>query len=151
MRKTQAKKNQACIQLANITKKLADITNQDRNDLASQNTNARRPKNKLAFIQDLSLRVAIEKSAHRFTYMKMLWIPSPSQVFHLTLDPEYNAKDRFASMEKEQQGILRDLHDIIPAQWHDQINNEVVMLTVCILPTIVPLSNPQQTTSSIVK
>ncbi|KIJ43727.1 hypothetical protein M422DRAFT_140968, partial [Sphaerobolus stellatus SS14] len=86
-------------------------------------------KPKKIFITDENQRMQIHNIAHKFTYMNMLWLRHPDEVFRLDVDPDYNPANRFKSFDEEFQGILYELREEIPTKWHNEMDKEILIHT----------------------
>ncbi|KIJ42289.1 hypothetical protein M422DRAFT_254694 [Sphaerobolus stellatus SS14] len=126
-------KNRITIQLANKDKELAAATNRDDSAEVSMRPSGKTPPQrsqlKPQHIADATQRSRIVQAAHKFTYMNMLWLRDSEEVFGLQVDPDYIPANRFKSMEEKCQGILAELREEIPAKWHDEISNVMVIHT----------------------
>ena len=66
----------------------------------------------------------IKEIASKFTYMSHLWIRNLSGTLKLMLDPKYKAKTRYNSFANRAQGIIRELHEVIPEKWHEHMGKK---------------------------
>ncbi|KIJ34788.1 hypothetical protein M422DRAFT_181658, partial [Sphaerobolus stellatus SS14] len=89
-------------------------------------------KSKKVYITDDNQRLRIQAVACKFTYTKMLWIRHPNEVFNLDVDPDYDPSNRFKSLDEQFQGVLYELREEIPAKWHDDMDNEILIRTFMI-------------------
>ncbi|KIJ48772.1 hypothetical protein M422DRAFT_161927, partial [Sphaerobolus stellatus SS14] len=84
---------------------------------------------KRIYIDNNTQRGQIEKLGRKFTYMNMLWLRSPDEIFCLNVDPDYNPANRFKSLDEQQQGILFELREEIPAKWHGDMEDYMLIRT----------------------
>lgn len=78
-----------------------------------------------------SLKKEIQSIARKFTYMNMLWLRSSDmKIFNLEVNPNYNDRNRFKSVDDQQQGILAELRAEIPRQWYGQMGRPSFIRTV---------------------
>ena len=61
--------------------------------------------------------------------MNTIWLRHPNEVFALEVNPDYNPANRFKSLEEQQQGILQELREEIPAKWHGELQSEMLIHT----------------------
>ncbi|KIJ57373.1 hypothetical protein M422DRAFT_82291, partial [Sphaerobolus stellatus SS14] len=91
--------------------------------------NSSKSKPKKIFITDENQCMQIHNIARKFTYMNMLWLRHPDEVFRLDVDPDYNPANRFKSSDEEFQGILYELREEIPSKWHNEMDKEILIRT----------------------
>jgi len=60
----------------------------------------------------------MKEIASKFTYMSNLWIRNLKQTFKLDVDKNYKPENWFNSFETRAQGVLLELHEVIPQKWH---------------------------------
>ncbi|KIJ48584.1 hypothetical protein M422DRAFT_120163, partial [Sphaerobolus stellatus SS14] len=78
---------------------------------------------------DETMQSQIEKIGRKFTYMNMLWLRAPDDVFRLKIDTNYNPSNCFKSLDEQRQGVLAELREEIPAKWHDDMYDDILIRT----------------------
>ena len=128
-RRYEADKNEALAKLNRLSRKFADITN-DEDDSSSHRPKRRRtrhespPANSDEEIES-STRIAsderfVYQAGHKFFLLCAPWIRSGDDLFDTDIDEDYNAVERFENDENKMQGQLKEIFDLLQEKFQQQ-------------------------------
>ena len=123
-RQYQVDKNTAQAEVNRLTRKLADITND--NDGNNSSTHARAKRQRVHHDSpsadtddedmDTGTRASeqfVYQAGHKFFLLCAPWIRSGDNLFDLDVDEDYDAADRFKDDQNKDQGQLREIVDLL--------------------------------------
>ncbi|KAJ7892471.1 hypothetical protein B0H14DRAFT_3126061 [Mycena olivaceomarginata] len=112
----QQKANDARKELRAAQRQIADITNQD--DTAPKRG---RKKRKMVHGGSDEETKEVKNLAHKFTMMKLLWIPDFKKTANTKVDDQYNPLERFENAASKVQGEWADLLETLPEKFHGEV------------------------------
>ena len=120
----QVDKNTAQAEVNHLTRKLADITNDNDGNNSSTHAQAKRQRvhhdSPSADTDDKDMDTGthaseqfVYQARHKFFLLCALWIHSGDNLFDLDVDEDYDAADRFKDDQNKDQGQLREIVDLL--------------------------------------
>ena len=133
-RRYEVDKNTAQAELKRLSRKLADITN-DNNDNSGQGSKRRKVHHKSpsADLEDddndtKTVNRADEhfvfQAGHKFFLLHAPWIHSGEGLFEISIDQDYNPSERFENDENKSQGQLKEIFDLLQVKFQPQAQNQ---------------------------
>ena len=123
-RQYEADKNAAQAQLNRLSRKFADITNDNDNDNGTRHGPKRRrtrheslPENSDEETDTSNPTASDERfvyqAGHKFFLLRAPWIHSGDDIFDIDIDEGYNAAERFENDKSKSQGQLKEIFDLL--------------------------------------
>lgn len=96
-------------------------------------TNAEQPrssKRKRAFTtRSDSETEEVSQLAKKFAITTLFWLRDDRQTFRTPIDEQYDHLQRFENLESKIQGQIRDLLEVLPAQYADMMGHDATWLS----------------------
>ena len=113
-RQYQVDKRTAQAEVSRLTRKLADITNDnDNNDSASRDKRQRVSPSTDTHTGNRASEQFVYQAGQKFFFFCAPWIRSGDSLFDLDVDENYDAADRFQNNKNMAQGQLRDIINLL--------------------------------------
>jgi len=128
-RRYEVDKNTAQAKLNRLSRKFADITN-DEDDSTSHGPKRRRtrheslPADSDEEVDTSSPTVRDERfvyqAGHKFFLLRAPWIHSGDNIFDINIDEDYNVAERFENDKNKSQGQLKEIFDLLREKFQQQ-------------------------------
>ena len=71
----------------------------------------------------------VSQLAKKFAITTLFWLCDDRQTFHTPIDEQYDHLQRFENLESKIQGQIRDLLEVLPAQYADMMGHDATWLS----------------------